>query len=32
VDEELYDFGTDEQVTVPPDDQVLDLTGLLGNS
>jgi hypothetical protein len=32
VDEELYDFGTDEQVTVPSDDEVLDITALLGNS
>jgi LppX_LprAFG lipoprotein len=32
VDEELYDFGTDEQVTVPSDDEVIDITALLGNS
>jgi hypothetical protein len=32
VDEELYDFGTDEQVTVPSDDDVIDITALLGNS
>jgi hypothetical protein len=31
VDEELYDFDTDEQVTVPSDDEVLDITALLGN-
>jgi hypothetical protein len=32
VDEELYDFGTDEQVSVPSDDEVIDITALLGNS
>jgi LppX_LprAFG lipoprotein len=32
MEEELYDFGTDEQVEVPSDDAVVDLTALLGNS
>jgi hypothetical protein len=32
MEEELYDFGTDEQVEVPSDDEVVDLTALLGNS
>jgi hypothetical protein len=32
MEEEFYDFGTDEQVTIPSDDAVLDLTALLGNS
>jgi len=30
--EEFYDFGTDEQVEIPADDEVVDLTALLGNS
>ena len=30
MDEELYDFGTEVDVTPPPDDQVVDLTALLG--
>jgi hypothetical protein len=32
IEEEFYDFGTDEQVTIPPADEVLDITALLGNS
>jgi hypothetical protein len=32
MEEEFYDFGTDEQVTIPPADEVLDITALLGNS
>jgi len=32
MEEEFYDFGTDEQVEVPADDEVVDLTALLGNS
>jgi hypothetical protein len=32
IEEEFYDFGTDEQVTTPPSDEVLDITALLGNS
>jgi hypothetical protein len=32
MEEEFYDFGTDEQVEVPSDDEVVDLTALLGNS
>jgi LppX_LprAFG lipoprotein len=32
MEEELYDWGTDVNVTVPPDDEVVDLTQLLGQS
>ena len=32
MEEEFYDFGTDEQVEVPADDEVVDLTALLGSS
>ena len=32
IEEEFYDFGTDEQVREPPADEVLDITALLGNS
>jgi hypothetical protein len=32
MEEELYDWGTDVSVTVPPDDEVVDLTQLLGQS
>lgn len=32
MEEELYDFGTVEQVTTPPEEEVLDITGLVGNS
>jgi hypothetical protein len=31
MEEELYDFGTEVDVNPPPDDEVLDLTDLLGN-
>ena len=30
MEEELYDWGTDVNVTVPSDDEVVDLTQLLG--
>jgi len=32
MEEELYDWGTDVNVTVPSDDEVVDLTQLLGQS
>jgi hypothetical protein len=32
MEEEFYDFGADVDVTPPPDDQVVDLTALLGLS
>jgi hypothetical protein len=32
MEEELYDWGTDVSVTVPSDDEVVDLTQLLGQS
>jgi hypothetical protein len=32
MEEEFYDFGTNEQVATPPADDVLDITALLGNS
>jgi hypothetical protein len=32
MEEELYDWGTDINVTVPSEDQVVDLTQLLGQS
>ena len=32
IEEEFYDFGTDAEVTVPPANEVLDITALLGNS
>ena len=32
MEEELYDWGTDVNVTVPSDDEVFDLTQLLGQS
>jgi hypothetical protein len=32
IEEEFYGFGTDEQVTVPSGDEVVDITALLGNS
>jgi hypothetical protein len=32
MEEEFYDFGADVDVAPPPDDQVVDLTGLLGQS
>jgi hypothetical protein len=32
IEEELYDWGTDVNVTVPSDDEVFDLTQLLGQS